>query len=85
MRDFKLKWMKAVATFATAFTNEGYVFILEYTCTSLMMYKLKHRVNGAVIIITADPKKNEVTMKRNGIIKVRKLIIGDGTNSLCKP
>lgn len=72
---FKIREQKVVADYATSFIDEGYFIVVKMESVSLMFYHLRHRYNGNNIIIHAEPLRNMMWMKKNGIIKVVRSII----------
>lgn len=75
-RDFKLRAQRVVADYAATFISEGYFVVAKMESVSLMFYHLKHHSNGNTIIVNAKPLDNTLVMKKNGVIKVMRNIIG---------
>lgn len=63
---FKLKTQKVVADMATSFVNEGYILMFKVESLALMVYKLHHRTNGNIIIVSARPTTNYFEVTKNG-------------------
>lgn len=63
---FKLKTQKVVAGMATSFVNEGYILMFKVESLALMVYKLHHRSNGNIIIVSARPTTNYFEVTKNG-------------------
>lgn len=63
---FKLKTQKVVADMATSFVNEGYILMFKVESLALMVYKLHHRSNGNIIIVSARPTTNYFEVTKNG-------------------
>jgi len=63
---FKLKTQRVVADMATSLVNEGYILMFKVESLALMVYKLHHRSNGNIIIVSARPTTNYYEMTKNG-------------------
>lgn len=67
-KSFKFKVMRVVADRATTLLNDGYILLVKTESMKLQFYKLRHKVNGNVVVIEAYPDSNFFVQKTNGRI-----------------
>lgn len=48
--------------------EDGYQLVVKSSCPTFAFYKLRHRLNGNVIVISAEPFRNKMVQRTNDVV-----------------
>lgn len=65
MKVFKLKTQSILQERVNSFLEDGYVIVVQSSSPTFAFYKLRHRLNGNVITISAEPFRNWMVQRTN--------------------
>lgn len=63
---FRLKTQETLAQRIKSLCQDNYTIVTATVSAQFTFYKLRHRVNGNIIVITASPVDDFMTQKTNG-------------------
>lgn len=66
--NFQLKTQAVLHERVKSFMEDGYQLVVKSSCPTFAFYKLRHRLNGNVIIISAEPFRNKMVQRTNDVV-----------------
>lgn len=68
MVKIKLKTQVVLQERINSFLEDGYCVVVSSNNPTFAFFKLRHRLNGNVITISAEPFRNEMVQRTNGTV-----------------
>lgn len=68
MVNLKLKTQTVLQERVNSFLEDGYCLVVKSNNPTFAFFKLRHRMNGNVITISAEPFRNEMVQRTNGTV-----------------
>lgn len=66
--NFQLKTQSVLHERVKSFMEDGYQLVVKSSCPTFAFYKLRHRLNGNVIVISAEPFRNKMVQRTNDVV-----------------
>lgn len=66
--NFQLKTQAVLHERVKSFMEDGYQLVVKSSCPAFAFYKLRHRLNGNVIVISAEPFRNKMVQRTNDVV-----------------
>lgn len=66
--NLQLKTQAVLHERVKSFMEDGYQLVVKSSCPTFAFYKLRHRLNGNVIVISAEPYRNLMVQRTNNVV-----------------